>query len=378
LLQSWETTMARGYSFGPFQLDLNGGPLLKLDVPVGVGAKGLALLRTLLEADGRVVSKADLMDSAWPHSDVEESNLTVQISALRRHLGLSPEGTPWIVTHSRWGYRFAGATRVEVSEEPNHPRSPGRSGFERDHAREAHECFVQGRSLYMHAPQYYALARALLTRAIELDPGLAEAHAWLAVLLHVSAQNNAEHNVRSLAVMHARAAVALDSGNSVAHWALGYVLLYEGHVAAAEESFEQALEIRPNYADAFASIASLRVLQGRPRLALHASDRGFSLNRFPPVWYTWNRGFVLYSAGHYADVIEALGDSHIDVSPARRIRAASLAQLGHRTEAQREAREFLRRSPFFSATEWGRSQPFSSEADRQHFNTGYVRAGLPT
>lgn len=109
--------MAGHYRFGPFQLALNGGPLLERGVPTGVGAKGLALLRKLLEANGRVVSKADLMDSAWPRAAVEESNLTVQIAALRRHLGPSPDGTPWIITHSRLGYRFAGGASIEISDE---------------------------------------------------------------------------------------------------------------------------------------------------------------------------------------------------------------------------------------------------------------------
>ena len=55
--------------------------------PVAVGAKGLSLLCALLQAPGQVLGKSALMEAAWSGSIVEESNLTVQIAALRKLLG---------------------------------------------------------------------------------------------------------------------------------------------------------------------------------------------------------------------------------------------------------------------------------------------------
>ena len=52
--------------------------------PVAIGQRGLALLEALLDAEGGVVSKSDLMERAWPGTIVEEGNLTVQIAALRK------------------------------------------------------------------------------------------------------------------------------------------------------------------------------------------------------------------------------------------------------------------------------------------------------
>ena len=80
--------------------------LLKHGAPVDIGEKCLILLETLLRADGRTVSKSDLMDAAWQTLTVEESNLSVQIAALRKCLGKSKNGSEWIHTVQRVGYRF--------------------------------------------------------------------------------------------------------------------------------------------------------------------------------------------------------------------------------------------------------------------------------
>jgi DNA-binding winged helix-turn-helix (wHTH) protein len=53
-----------------------------------------------------VLTKAQLMDAAWPGMAVEESNLSVQIASLRKALGGAPDGGEWIVTVPRVGYRL--------------------------------------------------------------------------------------------------------------------------------------------------------------------------------------------------------------------------------------------------------------------------------
>jgi DNA-binding winged helix-turn-helix (wHTH) protein len=63
------------------------------------------LLCALLQAPGQVLSKSALMEAAWPGLVVEESNLTVQIAALRKLLGPQPDGRDWIVTVPTVGYR---------------------------------------------------------------------------------------------------------------------------------------------------------------------------------------------------------------------------------------------------------------------------------
>lgn len=105
--------VAQRFAFGPFVLDIGRDGLFEHGLPVPLGSKPLALLRALAEARGQVVAKSTLMDAAWPNSFVEESNLTVQIAALRRRLQVAPGGEEWIATFPRVGYRFAGPLVVE-------------------------------------------------------------------------------------------------------------------------------------------------------------------------------------------------------------------------------------------------------------------------
>src|SRR5579875_3726598 len=93
--------MSADFIIGPWRLDSARETLEGEGGPAPVGARGLALLRALAEAEGAVVSKAVLLDAAWPDLAVEESNLTVQIAGLRRCLGRQ-----MIATVPRRGYRL--------------------------------------------------------------------------------------------------------------------------------------------------------------------------------------------------------------------------------------------------------------------------------
>jgi TolB-like protein len=117
------------FAFGPFLFDGVRGLLLRHGSPIAVGNRGLALLRALLEADGNVVTKSELMDAAWPDTTIEESNLTVQIAQLRKFLGVSSNGDEWIVTVPRVGYRFLGSRRADNrTEAPEQQATPAPFG----------------------------------------------------------------------------------------------------------------------------------------------------------------------------------------------------------------------------------------------------------
>lgn len=91
-------------AFGPFLLDRDRHRLTRNGEPVPIGHRGYILLETLLDASGDAVSKGVLMDRAWPGLTVEEGNLTVQMSALRRQLGEGADSI--IITVPRVGYRL--------------------------------------------------------------------------------------------------------------------------------------------------------------------------------------------------------------------------------------------------------------------------------
>src|SRR3954451_15347344 len=96
------------YKFGPFHLDADAGILFRGAQPAVLGARAVALLALLLERAGEPVSKDALIEAAWPGLAIEDSNLTVQIAALRRALEERAGGASWIETLPRRGYRYVG------------------------------------------------------------------------------------------------------------------------------------------------------------------------------------------------------------------------------------------------------------------------------
>src|SRR5579863_6724561 len=93
-------------AFESFRLNLENGTLLRGGELVPIGQKVALILGALLRSPGEALTKAQLMDAAWPGLAVEESNLSVQIASLRKVLGPAPDGGDWIVTVPRVGYRL--------------------------------------------------------------------------------------------------------------------------------------------------------------------------------------------------------------------------------------------------------------------------------
>src|SRR5271170_4794987 len=104
------------HSARPFRPNTPRDLLLREGAPVPLGRRAIALLRTLVERPGMLVSKDALIEAAWPGRLVEESNLPVQIAALRRVLGESPGGDRWIETMPGRGYRFIGPIVTEMEQ----------------------------------------------------------------------------------------------------------------------------------------------------------------------------------------------------------------------------------------------------------------------
>ena len=101
--------------FGAFCLVPAQRQLLRDGVPVHLGARAMDLLLHLTANPGTVVTKQALMTAVWSGRIVEENNLTVNMTALRRALGDSTEGQPVIQTVTGRGYAFVGTI---LADEP--------------------------------------------------------------------------------------------------------------------------------------------------------------------------------------------------------------------------------------------------------------------
>jgi non-specific serine/threonine protein kinase len=103
--------VTRIFELGPFRLDADAALLTRDGALTPLGPRAIRVLSTLVAHAGDYVSKARLLDTAWPGVVVEESNLAVQVAAIRRALAQAPGAERWIETLPRRGYRFVGPVR---------------------------------------------------------------------------------------------------------------------------------------------------------------------------------------------------------------------------------------------------------------------------
>src|ERR1700730_14330907 len=110
--------------FEGFRLDRRAGVLFRQDerggfAPMAIGSRALDILGVLVERPGELVSRAEIMEAVWPGTAVEDSNLNVQVAALRRILDDARAEGSCIQTVPGRGYRFvAPVTRVERAASP--------------------------------------------------------------------------------------------------------------------------------------------------------------------------------------------------------------------------------------------------------------------
>lgn len=102
------------YEFGPFKLEAAERRLTCRDRQVPLTMKVFDLLLLLVQNAGHLVYKDEIIDRLWPDSFVEENNLTVSMSLLRRALGENAEGPRYIETVKKSGYRFVAEVRRAV------------------------------------------------------------------------------------------------------------------------------------------------------------------------------------------------------------------------------------------------------------------------
>jgi DNA-binding winged helix-turn-helix (wHTH) protein/tetratricopeptide (TPR) repeat protein len=268
------------YRFGPFLLEPGERRLLHGGEPVELAGKPFDLLVALVSNAGHLATKNELLQCVWPGVLVEEVNLTVNMSAIRKALARSQGAEDWIETIPRQGYRFKGPVEVDdvptlnsagLRGVPNLPQ-PQRRMVE-DLARpvrrrpaagndskrleqdptcnpQAYQAYLQGRYLWSQRSEP-ELRRAVehFQGAIGLDPSFALAHAALAdtytTLGYLS--HDAPAATFPVARPHALKAIELDPSLSQAYAALAYIRFYfDWDWAGASNAFRCALDLNPS------------------------------------------------------------------------------------------------------------------------------------
>ena len=110
------------YAFGEFRLNAEKLMLYKGSAEISLSPKVIRTLVVLVENAGQILSKDELMERVWEDSIVEEANLSQYLYLLRKTLGLTPDGRPYIETLRRRGYRFNGDVEITQPLLKEYPR----------------------------------------------------------------------------------------------------------------------------------------------------------------------------------------------------------------------------------------------------------------
>jgi predicted ATPase/DNA-binding winged helix-turn-helix (wHTH) protein len=109
--------MSEAFAFGPFRLLVARRELLAHDVPVTLGQRAFEILLLLVSRQGQLVTKDELMAEVWPGVVVEENNIQVHISAVRKVLAAAGDGDRYLLTVAGRGYRFVAPVTRETAGE---------------------------------------------------------------------------------------------------------------------------------------------------------------------------------------------------------------------------------------------------------------------
>jgi TolB-like protein len=174
---------------------------------------------------------------------------------------------------------------------------------------EAYDLILRAKALhYTVAKEANAEALRLLSRAIELAPNNARAHAWLASVHSWDAwcrwSADSEKSLL-LALKSGRKALAMDESDCVAHFVFAEIMHSQGEYESSESHFIRALKLNPNNIAARGAYSLLLVSLGRAEEALQHMAVAERLDPFGVAWTPWVKGAVMFTVGRYQDAIHS-------------------------------------------------------------------------
>jgi adenylate cyclase len=190
----------------------------------------------------------------------------------------------------------------------------------------------------------YQHAQMCLERAIELDPGLAQAHHHLSLVkffLWMERWADDLDKVFAEAFDAAREALARDDTDSMAHAHLGMLHMYRREFDEGGLRFAEALRLNPNDSRALGLYGLFLAAIGRAEQGIDQFEQAERLNPLRPGWLNRLKGIAYFSAGRYADAIAAFRANEAPINQERGWLAASYAQAGRLDEARAYLQSFL-------------------------------------
>jgi TolB-like protein/DNA-binding SARP family transcriptional activator len=223
----------------------------------------------------------------------------------------------------------------------------------------AYELWLRSRDhLRARTKEENATARALLEKAIELDPNGARYRADLAIAhLHESWWGWSDSHDRSLQIAEelAHKSVALDDADYWTHWVLADVLRAKSDFSGAQAAYERAYALNPNDADLLADFGRL----------LH------------PDWYLIALGLAYFFTGNYQTIVDLVHKARQANPGLLRLLAAAHIKLEQRDQADVARAEVMRLEPWFTIATLRKGLPFKDPALGEPFFAALRKAGLP-
>lgn len=258
------------FSFGGFELDTFARRLTRDGQVIAVADRHFDVLYRLVSQAGELVTKEALVTAGWGDVAVTDNSLEQAISSLRRALGPRADGSQYIETVPRRGYRFTASAERKIARAT-------------DESLEAlmapHRAWLEGRAALetLEADQI-ARARRDFEQVLEAFPEHAGAHIGLAnayAMRYEMTRTDADPDRAALtaAMQHAREACRLDQGAPEAWATHGFVLGCAGETADAHAALRRAVTLEPDnwrhhFRLGYASWGEERLREARRTLAL--------------------------------------------------------------------------------------------------------------
>ncbi|WP_439370438.1 adenylate/guanylate cyclase domain-containing protein [Bradyrhizobium sp. PMVTL-01] len=245
----------------------------------------------------------------------------------------------------------------------------------------AYECVLAAKVLHHRSNREdNARAQLLLDRALELDANYAHAHAWKACVLGQTWVYNwcADRDATFQQVAsELETALVLDDNDSDVHRILAALNLNRDDHDKATYHQERALALNPNYDLVVVQQGELLTWLGRPEEGIDWIKKAMRLNPYHPERFWSHLGRAYYCAEKYAEAAEAFSRISRPDHTHHAFLAGIFAQMGNAVAAGAHAAEVLKREPAFSVANHLSTQHYKREVDRQRYEAGLLRAGLP-
>jgi tetratricopeptide (TPR) repeat protein len=190
----------------------------------------------------------------------------------------------------------------------------------------------------------YQHAQICLERAIDLDPGLAQAHHHLSLVklfLWMERWADDLDKVVAEAFDAAKEALARDATDSMVQAHLGMLHMYRREFDEGGLRFAEAIRLNPNDSRALGLYGLFLAAIGRAEQGIDQFEQAERLNPLRPGWLNRLKGIAYFSAGRFADAIAGFRANEAPINQERGWLAASYAQAGRLEEARAHLRDFL-------------------------------------